>query len=64
MGVLRTAGAAPNRRIFVDDRTVGQTPESVTVKCGPRVVRLGSAGKPQTVDVPCGGEITVGDRDR
>ncbi len=62
MGVLKTAGAAPNRRIFVDERTLGQTPESVTVKCGTHTVRLGSAGHNQTVDVPCGGEITVGDR--
>jgi serine/threonine-protein kinase len=62
MGLLKTSGAAPNRRIFVDERTLGQTPETVTVKCGSRTVRLGSAGKNQTVDVPCGGEITVGDR--
>jgi serine/threonine protein kinase len=62
MGRVRTTGAAPGRRIFVDERTVGQTPESVVVKCGSRAIKLGSAGSTQTVDVPCGGEITVGDR--
>jgi serine/threonine-protein kinase len=61
MGVIRTAGGTSNRRIFVDERVVGQTPESVTVKCGTRTVKVGSAGKPQTVDVPCGGEISVTD---
>ena len=62
MGRVKTTGAAPGRRIFVDERTVGQTPEAVVVKCGSRAIRLGSAGSTRTVDVPCGGEITVGDR--
>jgi eukaryotic-like serine/threonine-protein kinase len=62
MGVIHTTGAAANRRIFVDEKTVGQTPESVTVKCGTRAVRLGSSGKTQTIDIPCGGEITVADK--
>jgi serine/threonine-protein kinase len=50
------------RRIFVDDRTVGQTPESVLVKCGARSVKIGSAGHRQVVDVPCGGEINIAAR--
>lgn len=61
-GRVKTAGAVPGRRIFVDERTVGQTPEAVVVKCGSRTIKLGSAGSTQTVDVPCGSEITVGDR--
>jgi len=60
-GLVRTSGLA-NRRIFVDDKVMGQTPASVTVKCGRRTVRLGSAGKPQVIDVPCGGEVTVNDK--
>jgi len=62
MGIVKTTGAAPGRRIFVDEKTLGQTPESVTVKCGQHSVRLGSAGRPQTIDVPCRGEVTVGDK--
>jgi serine/threonine-protein kinase len=62
MGRVKTTGTAPGRRIFVDDRTVGQTPESVVVKCGAHTIRVGSAGERQLVDVPCGGEIAVGDR--
>jgi serine/threonine-protein kinase len=61
-GRVRTAGAAPGRRIFVDEKTVGQTPDAVIVKCGTRAIKLGSTGSTQTVDVPCGGEIGVGDR--
>ena len=59
---MKTTGTAPGRRIFVDERTVGQTPETVVVKCGSRAIKLGSAGSTRTIDVPCGGEITVGDR--
>jgi serine/threonine-protein kinase len=62
MGRVRTAGAAPGRRIFVDERVVGQTPEAVVVKCGVRIIKVGSAGFVRSVDVPCGGEIAVGDR--
>ena len=62
MGRMKTTGAAPGRRIFVDEKTVGQTPDAVLVKCGARAIKLGSAGTTRTVDVPCGGEIAVGDR--
>jgi serine/threonine-protein kinase len=59
---VKTAGAVPGRRIFVDEKTVGQTPDAVVVKCGSRTIKLGSTGSTQTVDVPCGSEITVSDR--
>jgi serine/threonine-protein kinase len=62
MGRVKTTGAAPGRRIFVDERTVGQTPDAVLVKCGTRAIKVGSSGSTRQVDVPCGGEITVGDR--
>jgi serine/threonine-protein kinase len=58
-GLVKTEGAPPGRRIFVDDRTVGQTPESVVVKCGTHQIKIGSAGTARAVDVPCGGEIVV-----
>ena len=62
MGRVRTAGAAAGRRIFVDEKTVGQTPEAVVVKCGVRTIKLGSTGVARSIEVPCGAEITVGDR--
>jgi hypothetical protein len=61
-GTVRTAGSTPHRRIFVDEMTVGQTPDSVTVRCGMRSVRIGSSGKTHRVEVPCGGELTLTDR--
>jgi eukaryotic-like serine/threonine-protein kinase len=62
MGLLKTTDLAGGRRIFVDERTVGQTPESVLVKCGTRSVKIGSSGRRQVVDVPCSGEINVEER--
>jgi hypothetical protein len=60
MGLLRTSAAPAGYRIFVDGQTVGQTPAAVLVDCGARSVKVGSAGRPRTIDVPCGGEISVG----
>jgi hypothetical protein len=34
----------------------------VVVRCGTHAIKLGSTGSTQTVDVPCGGEISIGDR--
>ena len=61
-GSLSTVRSAPGRRIFVDERTVGETPSAVLVACGVHRVRVGSRGATTTVDVPCGGEVIVSDR--
>ncbi len=58
-GLLVSEDAVVNRRIFVDDRVVGQTPKPVRVKCGLRAIRVGSSGVRRKVDVPCGGTVTV-----
>jgi eukaryotic-like serine/threonine-protein kinase len=62
MGILNTSGLAPNRRIFVDERTVGQTPASVMVKCGAHTLMIGSSGRRQAVEIPCGGELNAAER--
>jgi hypothetical protein len=61
-GILNTAASTPGRRIFVDDRAVGETPAAVAVPCGVHRVRVGSRGKTMTVDVVCEGEVSVSDR--
>jgi hypothetical protein len=58
-GDVKTDNASPNHRIYVDGRVAGQTPDTVHVRCGAHTVRLGSGGKDQPVDVPCGGEVSV-----
>jgi serine/threonine-protein kinase len=59
MGLVQTAGAASGRRIYVDGVVVGQTPEAVKVKCGLHNVKVGSSGKARSVEVPCGGAVSV-----
>lgn len=60
-GALKTTEARGGRRIFVDGRTVGQTPATVLVACGVHEVKIGSSGRPSQIDVPCRGEVAVGD---
>ncbi|HEY2513287.1 MAG TPA: hypothetical protein VGI39_20605 [Polyangiaceae bacterium] len=52
-----TVIGAEGHRLWID----GSLKESwqATVKCGPHVVQVGSAGTPRNVDVPCGTEIRV-----
>jgi eukaryotic-like serine/threonine-protein kinase len=58
-GELRFPPYAAGHRIFVDGRVVGDGAQPATVRCGTHEVRIGSAGAPQQVDVPCGGSITL-----
>lgn len=58
-GIIRTGRSANDRRVFVDGRVVGQGADTFTVKCGTRRVRVGSSGREQRVDVPCGGELAL-----
>jgi serine/threonine-protein kinase len=51
---------AAGHRIFVDGRVVGDGAQPALVPCGSHSVRIGSAGTPQQVDVPCGQAITIG----
>lgn len=57
-GTLVT-GSGAGHRIFVDGKTVGHGAGSHRVLCGQRTVKIGSSGKPLSVDVPCGGSVTV-----
>jgi eukaryotic-like serine/threonine-protein kinase len=59
MGDLRTGRSATERRIFVDGHVVGEGIGTFRVKCGARVVRIGSSGRDQHLEVPCGGELAV-----
>src|SRR5262249_45111915 len=58
-GVIQTSGLAPGRRVFVDRRVLGETPNPITLPCGQHTVQIGSNGKLQTLDVPCGGEVSA-----
>ncbi len=48
------------RRVYVDGHVVGEGPEPLHLRCGSHILRLGSAGEEQTVEVPCGGSVRAG----
>ncbi len=58
-GRIVTAPSESDHRIFVDGRALGHEGQPITVRCGKHVVKIGTAGTPRNVDVPCGGEIRV-----
>ena len=44
----------------VDGELVDLTKDpTLNVSCGTHVVRIGSSGAAQSIDVPCGGRVTV-----
>jgi hypothetical protein len=57
-GVLKTRWNT-GHRFFVDGVVVGETPAQVLVTCGEHVVKVGSGGREQTIDVACGTTVTV-----
>jgi serine/threonine-protein kinase len=58
-GEVSPEGSASGRRVYIDDRVMGQTPAAFIVPCGTHKVQVGSAGQPQTITVPCGGRVVV-----
>jgi hypothetical protein len=61
-GTISTPPDAAGHRVFVDGRYAGDSPGPIKVRCGSRVVKIGSGGTPRTVDVPCGGGVLVSTR--
>jgi len=57
-GTLRIDKRFAGHRIFFDGKVLGEG-ESFTVPCGKHTVKVGSRGKPQKLDIPCGGEASA-----
>lgn len=58
-GLLVTGPDAAGHRVFVDGVWAGAGGGGLFVPCGPRTVKIGSAGRPREVTVPCGGELKL-----
>lgn len=56
MGTLHTPAAAAGHRVYVDGFLSGFAPNPIQLKCGTHTVKVGSAAKWQTINVPCGGD--------
>jgi hypothetical protein len=50
---------AKGHRVFVDGGAFPGSVSPTKMACGRHVVKVGTRGKPQKLDFPCGGEITV-----
>jgi serine/threonine-protein kinase len=58
-GRILTEAATIEHRVFVDGKSVGHGGTPIVVGCGRHLVRIGSTGPSKTIDVPCGGDVTV-----
>jgi serine/threonine-protein kinase len=58
-GLLDTPSALWNHRVFVDGQARGAGGDIIRLPCGKHTVRLGSTGRTQTIDVPCGGTVAI-----
>jgi hypothetical protein len=57
VGTLRVDGSVEGQRVYLDGMPL--TASAALLRCGPHNVAIGSTTRTRTVDVPCGGEITV-----
>jgi hypothetical protein len=57
IGTLRLDSSVEGQRVFVDGVALSAT--AAILRCGPHDVAVGSAGHMRSIDVPCGGEVTV-----
>lgn len=58
-GAIDVPMRAEGHRVFVDGKVAAQGPKVIVVDCGEHVVRIGHDGRDQSIDVPCGGRVTV-----
>jgi hypothetical protein len=57
VGTLLIDSSVDGHRVFVDG--VPLSAPAAMIKCGPHEVAIGSLGRTRTIEVPCGGEVTV-----
>ena len=59
-GTILAPPAARHHRIWIDGEVaVWSNGSSLSVPCGPHVVRIGSGGVSQSIEVPCGGRVAL-----
>ena len=56
-GTLRVDPAVQGQRVMVDG--VLLSVPAALIQCGPHEVAVGASGRARTIEVPCGGEVTV-----
>jgi hypothetical protein len=60
MGTVLLPPRAAGHRIFVDGRRAKSDGEApLRLRCGSHVIQIGSSGEPETIDLPCRGEVQL-----
>jgi hypothetical protein len=59
VGTVLTPASASGHRVFIDGGFVGGAGKPMVWRCGMHTIRIGSAGQPQKVMIPCGGVVSV-----
>ena len=64
MGTVVLPARAAGHRIFVDGRRAkteesGDGLEPLRLRCGSHVIQIGSGGTPETIELPCRGEVQI-----
>jgi hypothetical protein len=59
-GTIDTTPLPAGRKIIVDGRMIGTSPRKFVVRCGSHRFQIGDQA-PETLDLPCGGEISFSD---
>jgi hypothetical protein len=64
VGTVRFPARASGHRIYVDGRRakVEETSDGIgplRLRCGSHLVQIGSAGIPEPIVLPCGGEVQL-----
>lgn len=58
-GILKMPASTAANRVWVDGKLIGNGGNDREVACGRHTVKIGSRGREQTVDVPCGGDVAL-----
>jgi len=53
--------SAEGDRVYVDGQVLETGAAPAKIKCGPHTIKIGSAGKPRSVNLPCGDELALTD---
>ncbi|MFI5297335.1 MAG: hypothetical protein ACHREM_04495 [Polyangiales bacterium] len=59
LGMVVLPTSVHGQTIVVDDNLNGRAQPTLSLRCGRHDIRFGARGKRQSVDVPCGGTVTL-----
>lgn len=58
-GILKMPASTASNRLWFDGKLIGNGGSDREVPCGRHVVKIGSRGRDQRVEIPCGGDVAI-----